>query len=136
MIFNFNMAEQHKLLTTIGGSVTRRLICLILVATLIGFGGASLSTLHVHVLPDGRLVAHSHPLPDDEGGHEHGHTQQEYVAIQAAARALETGGLTSDDGPLIELLVCGISEVSGEQSLPTTLVSAASERAPPESPRS
>jgi hypothetical protein len=137
MIFNIiKLHDSLTILTMMRGSVIRLLICLTLMVTLVGYGAASLSTLHIHVLPDGRLVVHSHPLPDDEGRHEHGHTQQEYVAIQAATRALETGGLISDDEALIEFPVCGISEVGGEQPLPATLVSAASGRAPPESPQS
>lgn len=133
MIFNINRREFHW--PQVGGSgvLIRRLICLTLVASLVGFGGATLSTLHVHIMPDGRIVAHSHPLPDGDGKHEHRHSQQECETIQCSLRALEIGGLIADSEPPAELLVSGSFESVEELQFSGGTVPAASQRAPPRS---
>ena len=101
MNFNFNMNRPGGLLTTISQPIITRILCLTLLTNLVGFGAACVSTLHVHALPDGRLVAHSHPMPYGEGGHKHGHSQQEYAAVQAVSKVLDTGGITSDGEPSV-----------------------------------
>ena len=47
--------------------------------------------LHLHILPDGRVVAHSHPLtPDDRGRAKHQHLGNEYAVLNALAKLLLT----------------------------------------------
>lgn len=95
MIVNFNSSRKPLLLATLMASTMKQLVSLLLVVSLVGYGVSSLLNLHIHVLPDGTIVAHSHPIPDEEGGHKHKHSHKEFEAIKAAVNALTTGGLTS-----------------------------------------
>lgn len=46
------------------------------------FGCAAVVGLHLHVLPDGRVVAHSHPTESNEKrSGQHTHSGQEYTRI-------------------------------------------------------
>ena len=67
-----------------------RSVAILVLLAVTGFGAALLATLHYHVLADGLVVAHSHPLPDDNHRKTHKHTRQEYVELDAAAQILDT----------------------------------------------
>lgn len=116
--------------------IAKRLIAIFLLLSLTGFSAASLFSLHLHVLPGGRVVIHSHPLPDDNDEHSHNHSQQEYVALEAATRILEAGALIPTDGPPINSDLRGIFYIDDELSLFITLHSLVAKRAPPLSPLS
>ena len=67
-----------------------RLTAVILTLSLGGFSAVSLVTLHYHVLANGQVVAHSHPLPDSNQGSSHKHTRQQYAELDAAGQMLDT----------------------------------------------
>lgn len=74
--------DKKKLLTA--------LTVLTLIFSIAGFSAVSLISLHLHFLPDGRVVAHSHSHSDtgNRTGGDHDHTQQEYTVIGAVAHFL------------------------------------------------
>lgn len=45
--------------------------------------------MHIHILPNGEVIVHSHPLPrpekkgDDPGGSNHAHSDTEFALIKA-----------------------------------------------------
>ena len=103
--------------------------------SLTGFSAASLLSLHLHVLPSGRVVAHSHPLPGKDSERSHDHSQQEYMALDAAARIFNSGDVFSADG-LIFVADCHVLTQTNDQSSPSfTLLLYETGRAPPVSPR-
>ncbi len=111
--------------------IAKRLIAALLLLSLTGFSAASLFSLHLHVLPSGRVVVHSHPLPDDNDERSHNHSQQEYVALEAATRILEAGAFTPTDGPPINSDLRGIFYIDDELSLLIAPHSLVAKRAPP-----
>jgi len=71
-------------------------IAVFVALAIIGFKATSLITLHIHILPDGRVVAHSHPLPgnqDDDSKHKH--TPHEYVILNAVVHSYQADDLSS-----------------------------------------
>jgi len=74
-------------------SLTRRftrLTAILVMLSVGGFSAASLVTLHYHVLADGFVTVHSHPLPDDNQRNTHKHSEQQYAELDAVNRMLET----------------------------------------------
>ncbi|MCK4605704.1 MAG: hypothetical protein KAU35_00265 [candidate division Zixibacteria bacterium] len=61
---------------------------------MIAFIAGTLTSLHLHVLPDGRVVVHSHAQPESDSGTRHNHTDQEYkffaALSQLTGKATET----------------------------------------------
>ncbi len=48
-------------------------------------------TLHTHILPDGRIVVHSHAMPREEGNQgqtNHSHSNSEFILINALGLTL------------------------------------------------
>jgi hypothetical protein len=59
-------------------------ISVLLVFSIIGYIFSTVATMHIHELPDGRFIVHSHPYdPDTEDGgkSKHTHTRKEYTII-------------------------------------------------------
>lgn|GEM_PF-6119302 len=112
-------------------AIAKGLVAVFLILSLTGFCTASLLSLHLHILPGGRVVAHSHPLPDNGDEHSHDHTQQEYVALGKIAQILEADELSCGGGLLFFADPCGSVRIDPELSLSLTLVSSIEGRAPP-----
>ncbi len=62
-------------------------ICAILALT--AFQVALFSSLHLHVLTDGRVTVHSHAVPDTRSGESHQHSAKELPFLQALNRLLD-----------------------------------------------
>ena len=69
----------------------KRALALLLIATLLTTGIASVVGLHLHVLPDGRLVVHSHPVSNRSS--QHHHSSHEFALLDAATHHLFYGDL-------------------------------------------
>ncbi len=73
-------------------SLTRRFLRLTAITVMLsvcGFSVASLITLHYHVFADGLVVAHSHPIPDDNQRNTHKHSRQQCAELDAANQILD-----------------------------------------------
>ena len=70
-------------------------IAVLVVVSVAGFGAASLVTLHYHILHNGLVVAHSHPLRSNHQRNTHNHSEQEYAELDAISQLLETVVLPS-----------------------------------------
>ena len=62
-----------------------RLLSVIILLSLIGFIIATLISLHIHILPDGRAIVHSHPSGNEHSENsqnkQHSHTNSDYLFI-------------------------------------------------------
>ena len=70
-------------------TVQKRFLALMaagLVCYLILFYTATVLSLHVHITPDGRMVAHSHPV-SSENRQSHRHTSREFLMLDHAVRS-------------------------------------------------
>ncbi len=71
-------------------SLPFRAAAIIVVLSIVGFIAVSVVCLHLHVLPDGRVVVHSHPVhKDDENGSKHQHTAHQYAILTALGNLLQ-----------------------------------------------
>lgn len=71
-----------------------RAIAVFVVLAIVIFITANVLGLHLHVLPDGRVVVHSHPVDGgDEGKSRHQHTEHEYAVLSALRRPLQVHSL-------------------------------------------
>ena len=82
-----------------------RLTALLVILSIAGFSAASLVTLHYHVLANGLVVVHSHPLPDNNHRNTHKHSRQQYAELNAASQVLQTMVLV----PVLDLAVAEYS---------------------------
>ena len=60
------------------------------------FMAATLLSMHVHVLPDGRMITHSHAVPESGSEGSHTHTDQDYQFIGAINQTISKVTLTYD----------------------------------------
>ena len=71
-------------------SLLFRTAVIIVVLSITGFIAASVICLHLHILPDGRVVVHSHPVhKDEENGSRHQHTADQYAILTALGNLLQ-----------------------------------------------
>ena len=71
-------------------SLIFRALAIIVVLSTVGFIAASVICLHLHVLPDGRVVVHNHPVhKDEENGSKHQHTADQYAILTALGNLLQ-----------------------------------------------
>ena len=109
-----------------------RAIAVLVVFAVALFVTANVTGLHLHVLPDGRVVVHSHPVDrDGEGGSRHRHTEHEYAVLSALGKPLqvhsfETGWSTVCIEPVIYWI-----ELFGENVSTPVVVRSDSNRSPP-----
>ena len=71
-------------------------IAVLVILAVLGFGAASLVTLHYHILINGLVVVHSHPLRGDSPRKNHDHSKQQYAELNATTHLLETIVLPPD----------------------------------------
>jgi len=113
-----------------------KLATVILTLSLAGLCSASHITLHYHILADGRVVVHSHPLSNGSSRQNHEHSRQQYTQLDAAAQILDTIILGSFDNLTIISCPCGIAHIE-IGSLPLSIpVFPFAQRAPPSVPHS
>ena len=55
---------------------------------------AALLSMHLHVLPDGRMIVHSHAVPESDSEGSHTHTDQDYQFIGAINQTISKVTLT------------------------------------------
>jgi len=91
-----------------------------------------LANLHLHILPDGRVVTHSHPTThDDNDNGAHHHSQYEYAFLNAMGKILQVNTCEADcatefiDPPQL------ILDIGCECIVFTTVSSSTDKRAPP-----
>ncbi len=77
-------------------SLYGKLICpvaLVIILALTGFIGASIISMHIHILPDGRVIVHSHATESSSSGESnggsHSHTGKEYMLIHSVSRIFD-----------------------------------------------
>ncbi|MFH1688278.1 MAG: hypothetical protein ABIE70_12255 [bacterium] len=81
-----------------------RVLATLVIIAIAAFNAAFYTGLHLHVLPDGRTVVHSHPVNrNEEGENRHQHSEQEYVVLASLAKLLLTDEPVLDsDVPRLE----------------------------------
>lgn len=113
-------------------SLWRSIGAVVLLFAISGLSIAATANLHLHVLPDGRIVVHSHPGSGERNSGRHDHSSSDYLAWGAFAKILQvdlisplefTGYVTS---PVWWLEPAAIS---GPSSRPSASISP---RAPPD----
>ena len=45
-------------------------------------------SMHLHELPDGRMIVHSHAVPETDSGGNHTHSDQDYQVIRAIGNSI------------------------------------------------
>lgn len=116
------------------GVIMIRMTAVAVVVTLALFQTAYISNLHVHVLPDGRIVAHSHPVErDSKSGSGHQHLQYEYSYLNALGKLLQADITTFSAAALYLVWTQPKAETHDQCILLPGYTSSASRRGPPES---
>ena len=107
----------------------KRALALLLIVAMLTVGIASVVGLHLHVLPDGRLVVHSHPVSNRSS--QHHHSSHEFALLDAAAHIFQ-GDLPSVAADLLPepVLLYTLQAAHGAQRAPLDIISLA-DRAPP-----
>ncbi len=68
-----------------------QLTALLLVFAIVSFNVGQMHGLHLHVLENGRVIVHSHPVNDgDRHGDRHAHSTHSYTVIGAVGKILLT----------------------------------------------
>ena len=113
------------------------LTVLVLILSIAGFSAASLVSLHIHVLPDGRVVSHSHSHSDtdDRTGRDHGHNQREYTVLSAVTHFLSKITFAAVCTRVLFYELYDIVIVGSDFYLPYSIVRDITERSPPSLPR-
>ena len=70
-------------------SIIHKIISVVIISALGLFMVASLMTLHVHHLSDGRIIVHSHPVNHSDSENSHSHTDEEYLFLGARTTIFE-----------------------------------------------
>lgn len=72
-------------------SIIHKILSVVIISALGLFMVASLMTLHVHHLSDGRIIVHSHPVnhSDSDSENSHSHTDEEYLFLGARTTIFE-----------------------------------------------
>ncbi len=71
-------------------SLAARLARAALLLALVTVNWGYFSGLHLHVLPDGRIIAHSHPVEGRSPAGEHEHSNRDYVVHGEQGKLLQT----------------------------------------------
>jgi len=109
-----------------------RAIAVFIVLAIVIFITASVLGLHLHVLPDGRVVVHSHPVDGgDEGRSRHQHTEHEYAVLSALGRPLQVHSLETGWSIVSIDPVSSLIEFSGESVTFPVVARSDSNRSPP-----
>ena len=91
-----------------GYILTRKIVTVILIVAIANICYFPFSNLHLHILPDGRIIVHSHSLPENNSDNNHDHSQQEIIFHKAFSRIFEVdNNIDSYFEPFI-LFVLGI----------------------------
>ena len=91
-----------------GYILTRKIVTVILIVAITNICYFPFSNLHLHILPDGRTIVHSHSLPENNSDNNHDHSQQDITFYKAFSRIFEVGNnIDSYFEPFI-LFVLGI----------------------------
>ena len=109
----------------------------VLILSIAGFSAASLVSLHLHILPDGRVVVHSHSHSDtgNKTGRHHNHTQREYTVLSAVNHALSKFTLLTVDVPVLFYTIWYIIPFGIDFYLPFSFIRNVTGRSPPSLPR-
>ncbi len=94
-------------------SIVRTTLVLLILGCGIGYQVATLSSLHLHLLPDGTIVVHSHATRHTGSSGKHQHTDNEYFTLNALTRSLDQG---------FELTVCDFEYVPKVEIFSDTIV--------------
>jgi hypothetical protein len=113
-------------------STVRSLAAMLVLVSLGLFVLVSATSLHYHVLPDGRLVVHSHPVDGpSEGGGRHDHTPGEYILVKAAVSSIQADEPLPQLVPIFAGLSAGYIADAAEQRLLSYQGTQLAFRAPP-----
>lgn len=86
----FNMTDTRKLLQY-RHLIPKSIVAVLILLSLTLFQAGNFNTLHVHVLSDGRVVVHSHTLPDSgpsKSSRSHTHSHKDFVYVAAINKLL------------------------------------------------
>ncbi len=113
-----------------------RLLSILVFLSLTGFISSNFYSIHMHVLPDGRVVVHSHPVGHDDAEESkdhrhHSHTKKEYIIYGIYSHALYKATLSLNNALIIFVIVIFISFLSGKVDLSRNIYFDNSNRAPP-----
>jgi hypothetical protein len=113
-----------------------RLLSLLVFLSLIAFMASNIYSIHTHVLPDGRVIVHSHPVGHDDGEesqdhHHHSHTEKEYIIYGIYSHALDKAILFLNVILIIFVAAISISFLAEKINLSQNVHVDHSSRAPP-----
>ena len=114
-------------------SLMPRLVAVLVIISLATFRTAIFLTLHVHVLPDGRVVVHSHPVDkEEEQKSHHEHTDSEYALLTALGHLPQSEAAELRwSQPCFEPVPTRI-EATGENLISPPIAGSPDKRAPPQ----
>jgi len=114
-------------------SLLFRAAAIIVVLSIGGFIAASVICLHLHVLPDGRVVVHSHPLhKDEDNGSKHQHTAHQYAILTALGNLLQGYAFSICWTPVSIALVSSLVDLYSDNAVSYLVVGCINQRAPPQ----
>ena len=111
--------------------ILKRIVAVILTLSLVGYSSAWYTTVHYHILADGRVIVHSHPLSKGRTPENHEHSRRQYAELDAAAQILDTIVIGSPEIPAMLTCPCGIAHIGTGLFRAFDPVIQAVQRAPP-----
>lgn len=113
-------------------SLLVRAVAVLAIFAVATFNTAYVSSFHLHVLPNGRVVVHSHPVDgDEENGSRHQHTGHEYVILSALGSLLQVDHVAIDWSPVYIEPVTSLVEFSDENDIACLVARSINKRGPP-----
>jgi hypothetical protein len=118
--------------TIVHTSLTR-VVFGILLLSLLGYGYSAVATMHIHVLPDGRIVVHSHPTTNDAGGEgeSHSHSDSELSFLAQVSRLFDNSTPIIHSVPVFTFAALAETIAEHHYSAVEAYHNSTTERAPP-----
>ena len=113
-------------------SVLIRAMAILVILAVAIFDTAYVLGLHIHVLPDGRVVTHSHPIDrSEESGSQHQHSDYEYAVLTASGRVIQADCLHIGWSPVYIELATSWIELPDDNVISGLVSSSLNMRGPP-----
>nr|MBN2277282.1 hypothetical protein [candidate division Zixibacteria bacterium] len=112
--------------------IFRKMTAVALLIAITGLCYLPFSNLHLHTLPDGRIIVHSHAYPDHNSNGRHNHSHQEFTLYQTLAHIYEIDAQVCIRSLPFDLIALDLLDNFDETVCPDVYISRDTERAPPQ----
>ncbi len=105
-------------------------LAFMLIAAIISFEAAYFSGLHLHILADGRVVVHSHPIDASHKGTHH-HTKREFTFLSALGNLIKITQLDFGVLPVVITSLLYFIDITEEGVFSYLATGVLNDRSPP-----